>query len=105
MSNPQIKPDSDSTPTIKEEPDTKEGVAGILSDEDIYEDTGDLDLSDSSKNVWLTRIPRDLWENWAAMDDDEEVQIGTVRVEGPPEDVKRVRFLSPCAHLYSDGTP
>ena len=92
MSHPQIKVEPEATPTIKEEPDTKDGVGGILSDEDIYEDTGDFDLSGSGKNVWLTRIPRDLWENWAALDDDEEIQIGTIRVEGPADDVKRVCF-------------
>jgi hypothetical protein len=31
-----------------------------------------------------------LWEHWSKLDDDEEIRIGTVRVEGDPTDIKRV---------------
>jgi transcription initiation factor TFIIF subunit beta len=77
-------------PLIKPDPDTKDTPSAALSDEDIYEDAGDLDFSLSSQNVWLTRIPKTLWEHWSTLDDDEEIQIGTVRVEGDATDTKRV---------------
>ncbi|OKL58405.1 hypothetical protein UA08_06093 [Talaromyces atroroseus] len=80
---------------IKPDPDSKEG---LLSDEDIYEDTGDLDFAQAGQNVWLTRIPADLWKHWSQLDDDEEIQIGTVRVEGEPHDIKRIS-------LRLNGTP
>lgn len=76
---------------IKPDPDSKEGLAG-LSDDDLYEDTGDLDFTQAGQNVWLTRIPTDLWKHWSQLDDDEEIQIGTVRVEGEAHDIKRVRL-------------
>lgn len=91
MSNPQIKTDPGSVP-VKPEPDSKEGLAGIPLDDDLYEDAGDFDMSGSGQDVWLTRIPRMLWENWSQLDDDEEIEIGTVRVEGPATDIKRVRI-------------
>jgi transcription initiation factor TFIIF subunit beta len=74
---------------VKTDPDIKEHTV-VLSDEDIYEDTGDLDFSQAGQNVWLTRIPKVLWEHWSKLDDDEEIRIGTVRVEGDPTDIKRV---------------
>jgi transcription initiation factor TFIIF subunit beta len=74
---------------VKTDPDNKEHT-GVLSDEDIYEDTGDLDFSQAGQNVWLTRVPKVLWEHWSKLDDDEEIRIGTVRVEGDPTDIKRV---------------
>lgn len=89
-----IKQEPSSTPYIKPDPDSREGPAGALSDEDIYEDAGDLDFSQAGQNVWLTRIPKTLWEHWSKLDDDEEIQIGTIRVEGDPTDIKRVFFNS-----------
>ncbi|KAI5291998.1 hypothetical protein KEM52_006693 [Ascosphaera acerosa] len=58
--------------------------------DDIYEDAGDLDFSHASQDVWLARLPRSLWDSWSKLDMDEEIEIGTIRVEGPPEDIKRV---------------
>ncbi|KAF9894629.1 hypothetical protein FE257_006517 [Aspergillus nanangensis] len=82
----QIKQD----PDIKEDPDDKDLVLADIDDEDLYEDAGDLDFASAAQNVWLSRLPRSLWEYWSKLDDDEEVQIGTIRIEGPPNDIKRV---------------
>lgn len=84
-----IKQEPGAAPFIKPDPDSKEGLAG-LSDDDLYEDTGDLDFTQAGQNVWLTRIPTDLWKHWSQLDDDEEIQIGTVRVEGEAHDIKRI---------------
>ncbi|CAL5867273.1 uncharacterized protein PFLUO_LOCUS1488 [Penicillium psychrofluorescens] len=85
----QVKTDPDA-PYIKPDPDNKDAILADLEDEDIYEDAGDLEFSQSGQNVWLSRLPRQLWEHWAHLDDDEEVEIGTVRIEGEPGDLKRV---------------
>jgi transcription initiation factor TFIIF subunit beta len=89
-----IKQEPGAAPFIKPDPDSKEGPAGALSDDDLYEDAGDLDFSQAGQSVWLTRIPTDLWKHWSQLDDDEEIQIGTVRVEGDAHDIKRVRLDS-----------
>ena len=76
---------------IKSDPDSKGVSPAALSDEDIYEeDPGDLDFSGAAEGVYLTRIPKFLWENWAKLAEDQEIQLGTVRIEGTPGDVKRV---------------
>lgn len=92
-----------STPYIKPDPDSKDISMGGIDDEDIYEDAGDLDFSNAGQNVWLMRIPRQLWEHWSKLDDDEEIQIGTVRVEGQPTDIKRVRLPSSRYAAKSTG--
>lgn len=81
----QIKPDPDSI-HIKPDPDKDT----ILDEDDLYEDAGDLDFTNGGQNVWLSRIPRSLWEHWSKIDDDEEIQVGTIRIEGDPNDIKRV---------------
>ncbi|KAE8352008.1 transcription initiation factor IIF, beta subunit-domain-containing protein [Aspergillus coremiiformis] len=87
----QIKQDPDAaSPYIKPDPDNKDAVLADIDDEDLYEDAGDLDFSNAAQNVWLSRIPRTLWEHWSNLDDDEEIQIGTIRIEGPANDIKRV---------------
>ncbi|OJJ98239.1 hypothetical protein ASPACDRAFT_122029 [Aspergillus aculeatus ATCC 16872] len=98
---PQIKqdPDAQTAPYIKPDPESKDTVLADIDDEDLYEDAGDLDFSQAQRSVWLSRLPRSLWEHWSNitnnLDDDEEVQIGTMRVEGTPNDIKRVSLRIP----------
>ncbi len=78
---------------IKHEPgSTGASPAGL--EEDIYEDAGDLDFSRADQAAYLTRLPKWLWDAWAKLDDDAEVQVGMIRVEGTPNDIKRVRNRS-----------
>lgn len=96
-----VKADPDAM-YIKQDPDSKDIVLGDIDDEDIYEDAGDLDFSAAGQNVWLSRLPRQLWQHWAHLGDDEEIEIGTMRIEGEPGDLKRVgpcRKLTPSASL------
>ncbi|OJJ84672.1 transcription factor IIF subunit TFG2 [Aspergillus glaucus CBS 516.65] len=85
----QVKQE-DGSPYIKPDLDSKEGIGSFDDEDDLYEDAGDLDFTNSTQNVWLSRIPRSLWEHWSKLDDDEEIQVGTIRIEGEPNDIKRV---------------
>ena len=78
---------------IKSEPDLMTVAPALHTDEDIYEDAGDLDFAASSQNLYLTRIPKMLWENWSQLDDDQEILLGTVRVEGSSDQVNRVSHV------------
>lgn len=80
--------------SVKLEAQTQEEQTSVLSDEDLYEDAGDLDYTGSTQALILTRIPRFLWESWTQLGDDDEIQIGTIRYEGNPEDPKRVCYLA-----------
>lgn len=90
---PRVKQEDASTPYIKADPDSKDTVLADIDDEDLYEDAGDLDFTSAGQNVWLSRIPRSLWEHWSKLDDDEEIPLGTVRVEGDTNNPKRVKSL------------
>lgn len=94
---PLVKPEqghlvkTDGHPRIKLDPDPSAALPkGSSWEEDVYEDAGDLDFGESANGVYLTRIPRFLWKAWSQMDDDQEIQLGTVRVEGHLGDVERV---------------
>ncbi|KAI4233456.1 MAG: hypothetical protein L6R40_007053 [Gallowayella cf. fulva] len=78
---------------IKVEPPSAAASPAAHSDDDLYEDAGDLDFSRTAQGLYLTRIPKYLWESWSTLDDEEEIQIGTVRVEGGLEDVKRMSLI------------
>ena len=84
-----------SVPFVKADPDIKHvnGTGAIVNqeadlmdiptaDDDIYEDAGDLDFSNAARGLYLTRIPPYLWESWSQLDENEEIRLGTVRVEG-----------------------
>ena len=85
--------------TVKLELDSLHELSGTQSDEDIYEDAGDLDFSGAIPGIYLTRIPRLLWENWSKLDDDQEIRIGTVRIEGVRGNLSRVRIKLRPRHL------
>ena len=92
---PQVKQDPDaSSPYVKSDTESKEATLAALEEEDLYEDAGDLDFTNAAQSVWLSRIPRSLWEHWSKLDDDEEIQVGTIRIEGDPSDIKRVCLFS-----------
>lgn len=88
--------------SVKLEAQSQEEPTSVLSDEDLYEDAGDLDYSGSTQALILTRIPKFLWESWTQLGDDDEIQIGTIRYEGDPEDPKRVchRFDASTRPLF-----
>ena len=78
---------------IKPDPDSIGNSPAPQTDEDIYEDTGDLDFAGSDQRFYLTRLPKFLWDSWSKLDDNQEIQIGNIRVEGDLNHVKRVSTL------------
>ncbi|KAI0459735.1 transcription initiation factor IIF, beta subunit-domain-containing protein [Xylaria acuta] len=79
---PMIKPD----PNIKPDPDAMSTLPSAMDDDDIYEDAGDLEFANlnpstnpAAADVYLTHVPKYLYQAWASLDDDEEIRIGTVR--------------------------
>ena len=79
-------------PIIKVESDVAGATPETLSDGDVYEDAGDLDFARAEQGLYLTRIPISLWESWSNIDDDQEIQLGIIRVEGALNDIKRVCY-------------
>ena len=73
------------------------------SDDDLYEDAGDLEFYDKNatnntfEKLWLARVPKYIWESWMKLTDrlgpDDEVQIGTLRTwnETNPDGSDKVR--------------
>ena len=59
-------------------------------DEDGFEDAGDLDFSQAQQQLWLSHVPRSLWEALSKLEDDDEIDLGTIRVEGPEDNPQRV---------------
>ncbi len=91
-------PQNGQGPAIKREPGSAAASPAAL-EEDIYEDAGDLDFSHADQAAYLTRLPKWLWDAWSKLDDDAEIQIGMIRMESGPNDVKRVK-ASPFQSIY-----
>lgn len=92
---------ADIKPLIKADPEAQGNSPAPAFEDDIYEDEGDLEFNTDPnyQKVFLARIPRELWEAWSHLDEDAEIQIGTVRVAtkppmpGRPANVGNVPFL------------
>lgn len=70
-----LKPDPDAT-----------GASPAVTEDDIYEDTGDLEFNTDPdyEVLYLARIPKYLWQTWANLDDDTEINLGTIRITRDP---------------------
>lgn len=60
-------------------------------DEDVYEDSGDLDMAAADNKVWLVRIPKFLRDRWIEMGSSGQ-DLGTVRLNNP-KDVSLLHLL------------
>ena len=67
---------------IKPDPDTKGASPRVLADDEIYEEAGDLEFNPDPtwQGLYLARVPKSLWDTWSKLDDDAEIQIGTIRI-------------------------
>ena len=75
---------------VKQEPNSTTSAGFMDDDED--EDTGELHIPSSLRGIWLTWIPKMLWDSWASIDEDEEIQVGLVRVWSPAGSERKVCF-------------
>ena len=97
---PRVKLDPTSDVNVKPEPIDVEMTSPYSDDaEDGLEDGGDLDFTNAQQQLWLTQIPRSLWQTWSSMGLDEEIEIGTIRVEGTSDDPNRVGIPAPHLEL------
>jgi len=90
---------------IKPDPEAAGASPGAFSDEDIYEDAGDLDFSKAAQNLWLMRLPKYVWDNWSQIKDDEEIRLGTVRVETTPSGQQEIGLLLSPSEDANQGLP
>jgi hypothetical protein len=68
--------------SIKPDPEAPGASPAALSEDDIYEDAGDLEFNSDPvfQSLYLARVPKYVWEAWSKLDDDAEIQIGTLRM-------------------------
>ena len=94
---PRVKLESALDGNVKHEQMDVEMTSPYTDDgDDGLEDGGDLDFTNAQQQLWLASIPRTLWSEWSGIGLDEEIEIGTIRVEGPPDNPQRVSELCCC---------
>ncbi|OQU96695.1 hypothetical protein CLAIMM_02739 [Cladophialophora immunda] len=90
---PRVKLEPAPDQNIKMEPTEDTPSPFVDEDDDMYEDAGDLDFSQAQQQLWLSHIPRTLWETLSKLQDDDEIEIGRLRVEGAESNPSRVSLL------------
>lgn len=89
-----------------------EGVSPIKRDPDMYEDEGkylddegELQIPKTSEaaQVWLAKLPKWLWEAWEKIADDEEVEIGKLRIYDKRDDDRARSKMKMVLHDLPGG--
>ena len=93
---PSVKMEDASSMMIKDE--LMDDAPSPDMEDDIYEDAGDLDFTNAQKRVWLSHIPRSLWETLSTLNGNDEIEIGILRIEGPENNPSRASL-----HLSKDA--
>jgi transcription initiation factor TFIIF subunit beta len=98
----QIKPEEIKPEQIKPDPD----AGSPFMDEALDEENPDLEFydklpdADAYSRMYLARLPNYVWEAWSKLDDDAEIEIGTVRQWSDKDGNLVSRFVaettSPC---------
>lgn len=60
-------------------PDPEDHTPAPIVDDFDYEDTGELEIPREHIQAWLLRLPKQLYDGWAQIPDDQVVQLGHVR--------------------------
>ncbi|KAF2836589.1 hypothetical protein M501DRAFT_996797 [Patellaria atrata CBS 101060] len=91
--------------SVKLDPDLQSPHA-FADDEDEDEDTGELNIPNDLPQTWLARLPQYLWEFMSKIGDDEEIQIGHIRVYGPsPNGDQEMKFILDDKYVQQENVP
>jgi hypothetical protein len=71
---------------IKPDPDASTPHA----DEDVFEDTGELQFPKTAQKTWLIRVPKDLWTGIERLKDDDTISLGNMYVWTMPDGSQKV---------------
>ena len=67
---------------------TEDGSSFIKPENDVddYEDTGECQMpqNEQEQDAWLAKLPKWLWEAWENIADDEEIELGKIRLYTQP---------------------
>src|ERR1043166_3943358 len=74
---------------VKPDPDAPTPHA----DEDVFEDTGELQFPKSAQKTWLIRVPKDLWTGIERLKDDDTISLGDMYVWTMPDGSQKVGSL------------
>lgn len=82
---------------VKIKPDPADAATPSMMDEDEFEDTGELMIRGTAQDdqAWLAKLPKWLWEAWADIAEDEEIELGKVRVYNDklPGDKPKIKIV------------
>lgn len=80
--------------------DANESLVHSNPAQGFFNNIGDITFTDSEQELFLTRVPRFLWKAWSELEEGDEIQVGTIRIEGDIAMPKRVSIAqnSACHH-------
>ena len=85
---PSVKVEAAQGNAVKQE-DEDVDMPSPYVDDDAEDETPDLDFKRAQQQLWISQVPRELWDIWSKLGDDAEIEIGTLRVEGPDSNPSR----------------
>ena len=97
---PAIKLEGDDLNVKMEDASSPSAVSDAYMDD--ADDDPELNFDEVNKLLWTSKVPKYLWEVLAKASDDEEIELGTIRVEGSFDNPERISLMLNNAPIFSE---
>jgi len=97
---PSVKLEGDDMNVKMEDVSSPSAVSDTYMDD--ADDDPELNFDEVNRLLWTSKLPKYLWEVLAKASDDDEIELGTIRVEGSFDNPDRISLMLNDAPIFTD---
>ncbi|KAK5080520.1 hypothetical protein LTR70_008829 [Exophiala xenobiotica] len=97
---PSVKLEGDDMNVKMEDVSSPSAVSDTYMDD--ADDDPELNFDEVNRLLWTSKLPKYLWEVLAKASDDDEIDLGTIRVEGSFDNPDRISLMLNDAPIFTD---
>jgi len=97
---PSVKLEGDDMNVKMEDVSSPSAVSDTYMDD--ADDDPELNFDEVNRLLWTSKLPKYLWEVLAKASDDDEIELGTIRVEGSFDNPERISLMLNDVPIFTD---
>lgn len=97
---PSVKLEGDDMNVKMEDASSPSAISDAFMDD--ADDDPELNFDEVNRLLWTSKLPKHLWEILAKAGDDEEIELGTIRLEGSLDKPDRISLMLNNAPIFTE---